>query len=129
MNSSVHGLRGRRVLVVEDEFFIGVDLVEQLELLGTLPLGPISNIDDALKLITRDEVNIDVVVLDINLKGELAFPVAQALEARHIPYVFATGYDRRSLPARYAQVPHCEKPVSPRMLARSLLELLRLEPE
>lgn len=54
----------------------------------------------------------DGAVLDINLGGELVYPVADALRSRHIPFVFATGYDPESIPFLYLDIMRCQKPVA-----------------
>lgn len=112
-------LAGRRVLLVEDEFFLADDLARALAAQGAAVIGPAATTDDALDLIERDG-RLDGAVLDLNPHGEMAFPVADALLARGVPFVFATGYDAASIPARYAGVTRCEKPVSPAAITRAL---------
>lgn len=112
-------LKGRRVLVVEDEFFLAEDLARGLEEKGAEVVGPSGDIDDALDLI-EDAARLDGAVLDLNLRGEMAFPVADALMERGIPFVFTTGYDAGSIPARYRDVVRCGKPVDATKIARAL---------
>ncbi len=57
----------------------------------------------------------------MNLGGEVVFPLADALRAQDVPFVFATGYDAWALPEAYADVPRCEKPLD----SRRLLDVLR----
>lgn len=102
-------VRGRRILVVEDEYVMAKDLQHELEDAGAEVLGPVPSVADALALLATD-VRPDAAVLDVNLGGELVFPVAEALRERGVPFLFATGYDRWALPATYAEVPRCEKP-------------------
>ena len=106
--------------MVEDEYFLADDIVRGLKDKGAEVLGPVGDIDDALDLIEETE-HLDGVVLDLNLKGELAYPVADALMERGIPFVFATGYDQAHIPARYAGVTRCEKPVDAPKIAKALL--------
>ncbi|MBV9078291.1 MAG: response regulator, partial [Methylobacteriaceae bacterium] len=89
------------------------------EAVGAEVVGPVANIPDALRLVAS-ETHLDGAVLDINLQGEMAYPVADALIARGVPFVFATGYDRASVPDRYAHVTRCEKPVDPRLITKVL---------
>ena len=113
-------LRGRRVLVVEDEYLIAEDLREQLLSCGADVLGPVACVADALALLA-DGAEPDLAILDIGLGGEKVYPVADALRTRGIPFVFATGYDVWVIPKRYADDPRTEKPVALRgapMLAR-----------
>lgn len=112
-------LAGCHVLVVEDDYFIMDDLWHGLERLGATVLGPASSVADALD-IAGATPRIDAAVLDINLHGEMAFAVADALRARGVPIVFATGYDRGMLPPADSRTIHCEKPVEPEAVARAV---------
>ena len=114
-------LRGQRLLIVEDEYTIAADLARALEERGADVIGPAASIEDALELVGAQQ-QIDGAVLDINLRGERAYPVADALRMREVPFIFATGYDAWAIPAAYADVPRIEKPVSTRELARLLSE-------
>ncbi len=102
-------LQTRRILVVEDEYVQADALQQQLEDLGADVLGPVPSVAAALALLAAGPP-IDGAILDVGLRDEMAFPVAEALRARGIPFLFATGYDRSSLPSAYAHVPCCEKP-------------------
>ena len=115
-------LTGRRVLVVEDEYFIADDIARALTSLGAEVVGPAPDLQRAEALL--NEGSIDWAVLDINLQGEMVYPVAQALQKRSIPFVFATGYDQASIPSGFADVPRWEKPFDPGALARILPSLL-----
>jgi CheY-like chemotaxis protein len=101
----------RRLLVVEDEYFVAKGMVRGLRDNGVEVVGPVGDIDAALDLIDAAE-HLDGAVVDLNLNGEMAYPVADALLERGIPFVFATGYDKAAIPPRYAHVPRCEKPVT-----------------
>jgi ActR/RegA family two-component response regulator len=109
-------LQGRRLLVVEDEYMIAADLARALEERGVDVVGPAGSVDGALALIDAD-ADIDGAILDINLRGDRAYPVADALQARGVPFVFVTGYDSWIIPDAYAGVPRLEKPVNTRALA------------
>ena len=113
-------LGGRHVLVVEDDFLIGHDLAAALEELGVYVLGPVGRVDDALDLL-EETTDIDGAVLDINLGGELSYPLADALVERGIPFVFTTGYDKAAIAARFCEVPRCEKPVAISEVVQALL--------
>lgn len=112
-------LVGRRVLVVEDDFFIADTLAKALRTAGAEVIGPVGSIDDALDLL-EDTDQLDGALLDLNLHGEMAYPVADALRERAIPFTFATGYDEGAIPSRYSDVPFCEKPVGADVLVRAL---------
>jgi len=109
----------RRVLLVEDEYFIADDMARAFEARGIEVVGPAASLEDAFTLLSG-AAPLDGAVLDINLQGEMAFAVADALLHRGVPFVFATGYDREIIPERFAHVTRCEKPVDPSKLALSL---------
>jgi ActR/RegA family two-component response regulator len=115
-----NGLRDRRLLIVEDDYTIAVELMRSLEALGVEVIGPVASVEDALALVEREGGRMDGAVLDINLRGRRVYPVAEALTARGVPFVFATGYDAMVIPGDYAGVPRCEKPVDKELLARML---------
>ncbi|MCC2976735.1 response regulator [Sphingomonas sp. PL-96] len=100
-----------RILVVEDEYLLADELALELADEGAVVLGPVSNISRALALLD-EEARPDGAILDINLGGEPAFPLADALINRGVPLVFTTGYDARAIPERFAGIPRCEKPIS-----------------
>jgi CheY-like chemotaxis protein len=107
---NINALRGRQVLVVEDEYLIAMDLCQSLESRGVNVIGPLPSVEDALRLI-QGVSTLDGAILDINLHGKMVYPLADALTERRIPYIFATGYDATALPERYQRIPRCEKPV------------------
>ena len=87
-------------------------------------LGPVPSVEQALALIAAEPV-IHAGVLDINLGGEMAFPIADALLERGVPFVFVTGYDTLDLDSRYQKITRCEKPLVFRKLERALTSLLQ----
>jgi CheY-like chemotaxis protein len=104
-------LKGRRLLVVEDEYLVAADLTASLESLGAEVIGPAASVEEALSLLDTNGGRLDGAVLDINLQNERVYPVADVLTARGIPFVFTTGYDAAAVPTAYAWAPRCEKPV------------------
>ena len=112
-------VEGRRVLVVEDEYLLAEDFREELEQQGALVMGPLATVADALELL-RSGPAPDMAILDINLGGEMAYPVADALRAQDIPFIFATGYNSWSIPEAYKDVPRAEKPVELKQVASKL---------
>lgn len=113
-------LRCRRLLVVEDEYVIALDLAHTLEDAGAEVVGPLSTVEDALDYVANEGDRLDAAVLDVNLRNERVYPVADALAARGIPFVLTTGYDRSTIPATYAAAPHCQKPIDKAWLMRLL---------
>lgn len=116
-------LRGRRILVVEDEYMLAMDLERELQDAGAQVLGPVPSVAAALQLVESTEA-LDGALLDVNLGGEEIYPVAEELLARGVPVVLTTGYDHRAIPERFADVPRCEKPVDVRHVARTLGRLV-----
>lgn len=116
-------LRGRRLLVVEDEYLIASDLTQELEGGGAEVIGPAATVEEALQL-TASEARIDGAVLDINLRGKEVYPVAEVLRGLDVPFIFATGYDDWNISQAYADVPRLEKPVDMNAIARLLAERL-----
>lgn len=84
-------LDGRRVLVIEDEPEVAAAVEQLLGDAGAIILGPVGTVAEALALLARDQ-RPDAAVLDLNLRGELALPVADRLAALGVPFVVTTGY-------------------------------------
>lgn len=123
MGTSSHGpdaLLGRKVLLVEDDYFIADEMRRTILRSGAEVLGPVASVDKALALIAESS-EIDAAVLDVNLRDVMVFPVADALTSRGVPFIFATGYEDTAIPSRYAHVQRCEKPVEADALAQALL--------
>jgi CheY-like chemotaxis protein len=102
-------LRDRRILIVEDEYLIAASLQENLELAGCVVVGPVPTIEQALEVIESNS-RLDAAVVDVNLGGRLAYPVADILQARNIPFIFTSGYEDTFLHSRYPQAKNCAKP-------------------
>jgi CheY-like chemotaxis protein len=128
VEQAMSALSGRRIFIVEDEYIIAADLAQLLEGLGVTVIGPAGSVADALALLAGEPA-IDAAVLDVTLGTEKIFPVADALRARGVPFVFATGYDAWIIPHAYADAPRFKKPVDPRSLARVLSNYSPGQPE
>jgi CheY-like chemotaxis protein len=112
-------LAGRRVLIAEDDSAIAENLAFEISAEGGTVVGPVGTVNAALDVIANRDL--DGVLLDLNLTGETAFPVADDLAARHIPFVIMTGFDARAVvPARHAKVSCLHKPVMPYTICREL---------
>jgi CheY-like chemotaxis protein len=119
MSTNSHRLNGLRVLIAEDEYFIAEEIAQLFEAAGAKVIGPAQTVDDALALVTAGKP-LHGAVLDISLHGEVVYPVADELARRGVPFVFTTGYDQSTLPARFAAVARCEKPVDPNQILGAL---------
>jgi CheY-like chemotaxis protein len=109
---------GPRVLVVEDEAMVAMMLEDMLLDLGCAIVGPAATLQAGLTLARA--AAIDAAVLDVNLSGDKAFPIADALAERGVPFVYATGYGRAGLRAEDAARIVVQKPYSLDDLARHL---------
>jgi DNA-binding response OmpR family regulator len=112
-------LKGRRILVAEDEYLIADDLRTALTAAGAEVVGPYPTVSDTLKSLECD-TGIDAAVLDVNLRGDMIFPVADLLRTRGVPFIFATGYDQWSLPDRFSDAVRLEKPLNPERVSQAL---------
>ncbi|MEO8927692.1 MAG: response regulator [Caulobacteraceae bacterium] len=119
-------LKGRRVLVVEDEMMIAMLVEDMLADLGCAVVGPVHTVDAALALTTRSEA-IDAALLDVNLAGQPVFPVADALRAMGAPVIFTTGYGAGGLREADAGAPVLQKPFRAADLARALVVALGID--
>lgn len=109
----------KRILVVEDEFWIAEDIAYEIRMLGLDVIGPVESVETALRVIAENG-EIDGALLDINVGGELAYPIADALLARGVPLAFTTGYDDANVPDRYSAVARYSKPVTRSVLQQAI---------
>lgn len=124
MNLMASPLRGKRVLIVEDEYMIADDLACELARVGARVIGPAASLPQAMRL-AEQTMALDAAVLDINLRETLAFPLVDYLLATDVRVLIYSGYDEAMIPERYRYLPRCEKPVSPlklRLAAEDLWE-------
>ena len=117
-------LAGRRVLVVEDEYFIADEIREGLVALGAEVVGPFPHFKDAAAVLDNGK-QIDVALLDVNVRSEMVFPLARALRSRDVPMVFTTGYDKSSLGAEFQDVVLWQKPLNLSTALPSLVNMVR----
>jgi CheY-like chemotaxis protein len=105
---------GRRVLLVEDEALVAMMIQECLTESGHSVIGPISRAADALQ--AAKEIDYDAAILDINLGDGMAYPVADIVAARGVPFVFVTGYEADTIDDRFSHIPILQKPIERQML-------------
>jgi DNA-binding response OmpR family regulator len=117
------GLQGRRVLVVEDEALLAMELDGVLRQQGCTVLGPAATVDRAVALIGAGRP--EAALLDLNLDGRSALPVAAALNARGVPFLVVSGYgEAQSRAPELSRAPRLAKPVHPSKLVRKLVRKL-----
>lgn len=110
------------VLIVEDNLLIAMEVEFMAEECGCTVVGPAGSVADALELAEGAELS--GAILDINLGGaERAWPVAELLAARGVPFVLATGYGDAEVPAQFKARPVLSKPISQHSLAKVLHDL------
>ena len=97
------------MLVVEDDLLVALELCDELTSRGWTVIGPAATVQEAIKLLTALPPP-DLAVLDVNLRGELSYPIAEQLQAMGVPFVFCTGYEE--VDGRYRDRPIVRKPVN-----------------
>jgi CheY-like chemotaxis protein len=118
---SGRNLIGLRVLVVEDEMLVSLQIEDVLIDEGCVIVGPYDHVAGALAAARAEAL--DLAVLDVNLRGVKVFPVAEALGERNIPFVLLSGYGRSAAPAAHPEWRVCSKPFQPDDLMVMLREL------
>jgi PAS domain S-box-containing protein len=110
-------LVGNRLLLAEDEALVAIDIKDMLVELGFEVVGPYSNVAQALAVVTN--YGIDAAILDINLGGELIYPVAERLIDKGVPFMFMTGYGAEAIDERFAHCRVLQKPIQRQVLQNS----------
>ena len=115
-------LAGRRVLVVEDEMMVLLNIESMLADLGCETISVAATVESALALV--DAERFDCAMLDVNLGGQTSYPIADVLVARSIPFVFSTGYDDHRIPVRFGDKGVLKKPYGDEELAIALVQMM-----
>ena len=115
-----------RLLLVEDELVVGMFMHELLETIGYRPTEPVGRLSDAMAMAARERFA--GAVLDMNLNGEIVYPLAELLTEQSVPFVFVTGYAPHSVDPRFTAVPILQKPVLQEDLADILQNILDPRP-
>jgi len=113
----------QRVLVVEDESAILELITEMLADLSCTVVATASRLDDAVAL--AQEIDVDLAILDVRLQGQQSEAVARILQARGIPFIFATGYRTSDIDAEFQAIPALPKPFQTADLARAIRSALK----
>lgn len=116
---STSDLHGVRVLLVEDQMIVAMQIEDMLHAAGCEVVGPVGTLQAAITLAHAEAL--DAAVLDINLDGEKVYPAAEELQARGIPFILATGYGESTLPEKWRNQPRLNKPYR----REQLVQLLR----
>lgn len=119
--SPLHGLR---MLIVEDETMVAMMVEDLLETFGCIVVAVAGTVKQALALVAAKDVAIDGAILDVNIGGEKVFPVADALAANGIPFVFATGYGASGIDPGFEECPVIAKPFRVATLNQILISTL-----
>lgn len=115
-------LQGRRAFVVEDEPLVAMAMVRRLAELGAQSIGPFGSLAEAFEALSAE---FDVAILDVNVAGELVYPLAAALAERGKPFIFITGYEAQSIDTRFAAAPVLAKPIEDEHLVDALCQAIR----
>ena len=103
-----------RILIIEDEIVIAMDLVSIIQDAGAEVVGPAMSVAEALRLIESHEIT--AAIVDVNLGKQESLPVAQRLDAAELPFVFHTGYAAKLSSKGWPQAPIIKKPAAPEKL-------------
>jgi two-component SAPR family response regulator len=122
MIATAKDLNGLLALVVEDEFLLALSLEDDLLSAGCSILGPFSSLSSATEALRTKQF--DVAVLDVNLNGEMVFPLADEMAGRAIPFVLLTGYLSTDLPERFRKVPQVSKPYAQASLIEAVSQAM-----
>lgn len=112
------GATRRAVLLVEDEVMIRMMIADMLEELGYTIAGEAGDIDEAVRLVQATDF--DIAILDVNVNGKVISPVAEAVQLRGRPFIFATGYGAEGVPIKFRDRPTIQKPFQMETLARTI---------
>jgi DNA-binding NtrC family response regulator len=112
-------LEGRRIMIVEDEYLIAMEVQDLLTDLGAEVVGPFGHLAPAFDAVNREQLH--GALLDVRLDGETIDEIAEALVARGVPVLLTTGYEKAQLPPSLQHLPRVRKPYDEREL-RGLLE-------
>lgn len=117
-------LRGCRILIVEDDYLVAQAVALLIEEAGAKAVGPIGSVPEAIEFLNERAEPLDCALLDVSLRQEKSYPVADALSARQIGVVFATGYGSDALDSAYQHYPRCEKPFTTKALLAAVRQAI-----
>lgn len=120
-------LRGCRVLVVEDEMLIALEIEDLLLAMGCVVTGPATRLEIALQMAANEAL--DAAILDVRIRGGDVYPVAECLLARGIPFVLASGHGDAALPENLREHPRLAKPFTRHELEECMKLLCAVLPQ
>jgi CheY-like chemotaxis protein len=123
MTDLLKAVARRSVLLVEDEVMIRMMVADMLEEVGYTVAAEAGDIDEAIRLV--QVTDFDIAILDVNVNGKVITPVAEAVQLRGLPFVFATGYGAQGLPEKFRDRPTIQKPFQIETLARTIESVLK----
>ena len=106
------------VLLVEDEPLVGMMMLDVLSDFDFIVLGPFASVDKAL--VAAEQASVHIALLDINLKGEMVYPVAARLRERGVPFIFMTGYAPDGVWKEFNDAPILKKPIDQSQLYQTI---------
>jgi len=112
----------RQILLVEDEALLSLLMRDLLTDMGFVVIGPYNSVKDGLAAARREQLS--GAVLDVNLGGEMVYPLAEFLNSSDIPFLFVTGYAEDRVEAQFDGVPVLQKPLTREILERALASVL-----
>lgn len=118
----VDSMSGRRVLVVEDDYFIANEIQAWLTDIGCEVFGPFCDLREPVDMAHMQPL--DAAVLDVNLSGQTVYPLASKLLYRHVPVLFVTGYGTESISPQFRAIPRLTKPIFARQLQQAVFDLV-----
>lgn len=121
-------LSGLRFLVVDDELMVAMYVEDMLMDLGCAAVECAGTVEKGLAIAGRRESGLDCAILDVNVAGQRCTPIADALAARGVPFIFATGYGRSGVDMRYADRPVLTKPFGPAGFEQAVAATLGVSP-
>lgn len=121
-DASRHPLEGRKILIVEDEAPIALNLASAVSQAGGVVIGPSASVEASFALMA--EHTLDGALLDIRLRGETSFPLADVLAVLNIPFVFVSGLSSALMPYPHRDRPLFDKPYDARVVIDKLAELV-----
>lgn len=121
-NTESAPVKGQKILVVEDNVILGMEMTANLEDAGYTVVGPALTLEDAMVMATTEN-DLYAALLDIDLDGKHSFPAAEILKTRGVPFIFCTGFENLVVQAGYREEQVLRKPVNENLLLKKLYDL------